>query len=77
MAVATFEVMLLWGSHSVQVTEFSTTQWRADLSSVALRRRFDFKFKERVLQYVEKAAKHFDINPRRIGYLKKLLAAIS
>ncbi|XP_042291780.1 zinc finger protein 510-like isoform X2 [Thunnus maccoyii] len=45
-------------------------------SNMALRRRFDVKFKERVLQYAEehsgeKAAKHFDIDSKRIRYWKK------
>ncbi|XP_042291772.1 zinc finger protein 436-like isoform X1 [Thunnus maccoyii] len=44
--------------------------------SMALRRKFDVKFKERVLQYAEehsgeKAAKHFDIDSKRIRYWKK------
>lgn len=49
---------------------------RTHTGEMVHRRRFDVKFKERVLLYAEehsgeKAAKHFDIDPKRIRYWKK------
>lgn len=43
---------------------------------MARRRKFDFKFKERLLQYTEensgeKAVRHFNIDSKRIRYWKK------
>ncbi|KAM7373728.1 hypothetical protein PAMP_008562 [Pampus punctatissimus] len=44
--------------------------------NMAVRRKFDVNFKERVLQYAEensgeKTARHFDIDPKRIRYWRK------
>lgn len=55
------------------MTEFIATRSKANLSSVALGRRFDFKLEERVLKYAEdnsgeKALRRFDIDPGRIRY---------
>ena len=55
------------------VTDNSTEE---SFSSMAPRRKFEIKFKEKVLQYAEQtsgeeAAKRFDIDPRRIRYWKK------